>query len=199
MSLDGSYFDRLYEADADPWQFRTRDYESRKRKLTLACLPDPHYGSCFEPGAAIGVLSAELAGRCDQVLAMDISAAALRLAEEDLPKNVLLRQGAVPRDWPDGSFDLVVLSEVGYYLDSADCLELARLAVLNAHDLVAVHWRHPVAEYPLSGDEVHELLTEAALGAGMRRLVDHREDDLRLDVWSHDARSVAVRTGVPHQ
>jgi Nodulation protein S (NodS) len=199
MSLDGSYFDRLYEADADPWQFRTRDYEARKRKLTLACLPDRHYGSCLEPGAAIGVLSAELAERCDQVLAMDISAAALRLAEGDLPRNVLLRQGAVPHEWPNGSFDLVILSELGYYLDSVDCAELARLAVLSAQDLVAVHWRHPVAEYPLSGDEVHELLTEAAIGAGMHRLVDHREDDLRLDVWSHDARSVAMRTGVPHQ
>ena len=199
MSLDGSYFDRLYEADADPWQFRTREYETRKRNLTLACLPDRHYGSCFEPGAAIGVLSAELAGRCDHVLAMDISAAALRLAEKDLPENVLLRHGAVPRDWPDGSFDLVVLSEVGYYLDRSDCSELAGLAVRNAQDLLVVHWRHPVADYPLSGDEVHELLAEAALGAGMQQLVDHREDDLRLDVWSHDARSVAVRTGVPHQ
>jgi Nodulation protein S (NodS) len=198
MSLDGSYFDRLYEAEDDPWHFRTRDYEARKRKLTLACLPDRHYGTCFEPGAALGVLSAELATRCDQVLAMDISAAALHLAE-GLPKNVLLRQGGVPGDWPDGSFDLVVLSEVGYYLDRGDCVELTRLAVLNSHDLVAVHWRHPVGEYPLSGDEVHELLDEAALGAGMHRLVDHREEDLRLDVWSHDARSVAERTGVPHQ
>jgi SAM-dependent methyltransferase len=199
MSLKGFYFDRLYEADADPWQFRTRDYEERKRQLTLACLPERHYESCFEPGAAIGVLSAQLARRCDQVLAMDISPVALRLAAADLPENVLLRQGAVPRDWPHEPFDLVVLSEVGYYLDKTDCAELAGLAVHNAQDLVAVHWRHPVDEYPLSGDEVHELLTEAALGAGMHQLVDHREDDLKLDVWSHDARSVAVRTGVPHQ
>lgn len=199
MSLDSSYFDCLYEADDDPWHFRTRYYEARKRDLTLACLPERHYGSCFEPGAALGVLSGELAGRCDKVLAMDISAAALRLAGCDLPENVLLRQGTVPRDWPNGSFDLVVLSEVGYYLDRADCSELVRLAVLHARDLVAVHWRHPVAEYPLSGDEVHDLLTEAAHGLDMHLLVEHREADLRIDVWSHDARSVAERTGVPHQ
>jgi Nodulation protein S (NodS) len=199
MSLNASYFDHLFDADADPWQFRTRDYETRKRMLTMACLPERHYRSCFEPGAAIGVLSTELARRCDQVLAMDISATAVRLAQDDLPQNVLMRQGAVPHDWPTGSFDLVVLSEVGYYLDQEDCSALTRLAARSAHDLVAVHWRHPVAEYPLSGDEVHELLAEAALAAGMQQLVDHREADLRIDVWSHDARSVAVRTGVPHQ
>lgn len=199
MSLDASYFDRLFDADTDPWQFRTRDYEARKRMLTLACLPERRYGSCFEPGAAIGVLSAELARRCDQVLAMDISATAVRLAENDLPDNVFMRHGAVHRDWPVGSFDLIVLSEVGYYLDQKDCSELTRLAAMSAQDLVAVHWRHPVAEYPLSGDEVHALLAGAALGAGMHQLVDHREADLRIDVWSYDARSVAVRTGVPHQ
>lgn len=199
MSLGASYFDSLFEVDADPWQFRTRDYEARKRMLTLACLPESRYRSCFEPGAAIGVLSAELARRCDLVLAMDISATAVRLAKEVLPENVLMHHGAVPCDWPHGTFDLVVLSEVGYYLDREDCSELTRLAALSARDLVAVHWRHPVADYPLSGDEVHEFLAEAALGAGMQQLVDHREADVRIDVWSHDARSVAMRTGVPHQ
>lgn len=199
MSLDRAYFDRLYEADADPWAFRTRDYEARKRALTLACLPDRHYGSCFEPGASIGTLSADLARRCDRVLAMDISAAALREAGPGRPPNVQLRRGAVPRDWPDERFDLVVLSEVGYYLDADECAVMVSLAVHRARDLVAVHWRHPVAEYPLTGDQVHAILAEAAADAGMHRLVDHREDDVRLDVWSHDARSVAERTGVPVQ
>ena len=129
---------------------------------------------------------------------MGISALTLREAETQVPGNVVLRQGALPSDWPAGLFDLLVLSEVGYYLGLDDLSRLADLATESARDLVAVHWRHPVADYPTSGDEVHDALREAASRAALRHLVDHREEDLRLDVWSHDARSVAERTGVPH-
>ena len=69
----------------------------------------------------------------------------------------------------------------------------------SATDLVAVHWRHPVEDYPLSGDEVHRILAASCSAAGMTHLVEHVEDDFRIDVWSHDPRSVALRTGVPHQ
>ena len=199
MTLETSYFDRLYEADADPWQFRTRPYEARKREITLAALPERHYCTCFEPGCSIGVLTEALAARCDHVLAMDTAAEALRLASQQLPENVVLQRGAVPADWPDGTFELIVLSEVAYYLDKDDCALLASRATATELDLLAIHWRHPVAEYPISGDEAHDLLHEAARAAGMHHLVAHREDDLRLDVWSHDTRSVAERTGVPHQ
>ncbi len=199
MTLGVSYFDNLYKRASDPWEFRTRRYEARKRELTLAILPETRYKTAFEPGCSIGVLSHALAARCDHLLAMDISASALQIAAFDLPSNVELRQGSVPADWPIGSFDLVVLSEVGYYLDGDDCAILAARAADSARDLIAVHWRHPVEDYPLSGDQVHGLLREATKGASMRHLVDHREDDFRLDVWSHDSRSVAERTGVPHE
>jgi hypothetical protein len=63
-------------------------------------------------------------------------------------------------------------------------------------DLVVVHWRHPVADYPLTGDAVHAVFSAAAGAAGMARLVAHREDDFLLDVFSHDHRSVAARTGL---
>jgi hypothetical protein len=65
--------------------------------------------------------------------------------------------------------------------------------------VVAVHWRHAVDDYPLSGDEVHRILGESSSAVGTTHLVEHIEDDFRIDVWSHDARSVARRTGVPHQ
>ncbi len=199
MNLPQRYFDDLYRADTDPWQFRSRPYETRKRALTLACLPDDRYGSTFEPGCSIGILTAALAARCDRVCAMDISPLALATASHAVPANVELRRGAVPDDWPAERFDLVVLSEVGYYLDTATCARLAALAAGGTRDLVAVHWRHPVHDYPLGGDEVHDLLATAAGQAGMGHLVSHREDDLRLDVWSHDHRSVAARTALVDQ
>lgn len=199
MTLEAAYFDRIYSAKSDPWEFRSRPYEIRKRAVTLASLPALHYSTVFEPGCSIGVLTSELAARSDQVLSMDLSAAALTLAAGTRPPNVELREGTVPGDWPSGSFELVVLSEVGYYLDADDCRRLGEYAAAGAEDLVAVHWRHPVDDYPLSGDEVHRILSATCSTAGMAHLVEHVEDDFRLDVWSHDERSVALRTGVPHE
>ena len=199
MTLLRSYFEDLYGRAPDPWEYRSRPYEFRKRAMTLACLPEAHYDTAFEPGSSIGVLTQDLAARCDELLAMEVSSVALEHAAKSKPQNVELRQGEIPKDWPDGSYDLVVLSEVCYYLDAADCLRAGDCAASTAKDLVVVHWRHPVAEYPLSGDEVHRILSVAATRAGMAHLVEHQEQDFRLDVWSHDARSVALRTGVPHQ
>ena len=196
MSLPSSYFDRLYAADEDPWGFGDRPYEERKRALTVASLPQPHYGTVFEPGCSIGNLTTLLAGRADRVLAMDPAAAALRHATRVVPAHVELACGSVPADWPDGRWDLVVLSEVGYYLDLPAAHDLAELAVAGAEELVAVHWRHPVADYPLGGDEVHAVLAQAAGAAGMGRLVAHAEEDFLLDVWSRDGRSVARRGGL---
>ena len=196
MSLPQSYFDQLYVKDDDPWSFRTRAYELRKRDITVAALPERWYGSVFEPGCSIGLLTASLAQRSGRVLAMDISVEALQRINAGLPANVELRQGAIPQDWPDGTFDLVVLSEVAYYLDTAACRRAAELACGSARDLIAVHWRHPVEDYPLGGDEVHEVIRGVAEARGLSLLVNHVEEDFRLDVWSCDRRSVAARSGL---
>lgn len=196
MTLGASYFEDLYRQDGDPWGFRTRWYELRKRHLTLAALPQQHYGTVFEPGCSIGLLTSELAARSGRVLAMDISNVALEQARTGQPKNVELRRGSVPSDWPEGQFDLVVLSELGYYLDGEDCGHLANLAVATARDVIAVHWRHPVQDYPLTGDDVHHIVEHIAVEQGLIRLCTHVEADFRLDVWSRDHRSVAARTGL---
>ncbi len=196
MSLDQGYFEGLYQQDRDPWGFRTRWYETRKRQLTLAALPDTHYDRVFEPGCSIGVLTHELAARSGTVLAMDISARALEQARLDQPDNVELRRGSVPADWPPGRFDLIVLSEMGYYLDEPDCRRLAQLATIRSRDLIAVHWRHRVGDYPLTGDQFHRILDQTAARGGLGRICSHVEADFRLAVWSHDHRSVASRTGL---
>lgn len=196
MTLGPEYFDALYADNADPWGFRTRWYEERKRRLTMAALLEATYGSVFEPGCSIGALTADLAARADRVLAMDVSAQAIEAAAERHLPNVELRQGSVPDEWPPGRFDLVILSELGYYLDQRDCHRLAGLALRAGDELLAVHWRHPVADYPLSGDRVHQILADQAAALGFQRVVDHVEPDVRLETWSRDPRSVAARTGL---
>jgi SAM-dependent methyltransferase len=201
MSLPTSYFDAMYAADPDPWGLSSRWYEQRKYALTLAALPRRRYRSAFEPGCSVGVLTEQLAGRCDRLLAVDVAAAAVQVARTRLAgrSHVLVEQRAIPADWPDGRFDLVVLSEVGYYLDPLDLGRLARSAVAALEpggDLVAVHWRHPVADYPLDGDAVH---AELAASSGLERTCRHVEADFLLEIFARTppaARSVARAEGL---
>lgn len=196
-SLGVDFFDDFYEGKADPWGFETRWYEERKRALTLASLPRPRFASGLEIGCSTGVLTAELAARCDQLTAVDIAAAPLEKARARVGDGVTLLQLATPGEWPEGRFDLVMLSEVGYYY-SADDLEQVITQVLSSLTpdgvVVACHWRHPVAEYPLSGDDVHAALAaRGELGA----LARHEEEDFRLEVFARPpVASVAAQTGL---
>lgn len=198
-SLDRGYFDDFYSAGGDPWGFETRWYEKRKRDITLASLPREKFVSAFEPGCAIGVLTSALAERCDRVLATDISPAPLITARRRLAgrPGVTLQRRRVPQEWPPGRFDLVVLSEVGYYCGTADLTQLIAAASSSLTDdgvLLACHWRHPVADYPMTGDTVHERIRQES---GLDVLVQHVEEDFRLDVLvGPPARSVAHRDGL---
>jgi SAM-dependent methyltransferase len=89
----------------------------------------------------------------------------------------------IPQDWPAGHFDLIVFSEVLYYFSATDLsrvLELGCAALRPGGSLLAVHWRHPVADYPRSGDEVHKAL---AGRPGLARLAEHREPDFIAEVY----------------
>ncbi|KUL23712.1 SAM-dependent methyltransferase [Actinoplanes awajinensis] len=231
MSTPISYFERMYAADPDPWSFETRWYDARKHALTVDALPARRYRSGFEPGCSTGLLTSRLAARCDRLLATDavgsaVQTAAARLADRP---HVTIRTGQLPRDWPDETFDLIVLSELAYYFDDTDLAtllhhaansltppgdlapsglapnglapnglasgDLASGGLVRGGDLVAVHWRHPVAEHARSGDEVH-----AALAAvpGLHRISRHEEADFLLEVFTRDplAASVARREGL---
>lgn len=196
MSLPPAYFEAIYAKSRDPWGFRTRWYEARKRALVLACLQSEHYPTAFEPGCSIGMTTASLSTRVDRLVAMDIASRALDLARAATPPNVEFRQGQVPDDWPEERFDLIVISELAYYLEPADCSRLAGLASRSAGELIVVHWRHPVADYPLRGDDVQCIFASEAASAGLQHLLTHTEPDFRIDTWTRDPRSVADRSGL---
>lgn len=199
--VDGDPISRFltetYARHDDPWGLESRWYEQRKRSVTLASLPAERYGRVLEIGCSIGVLTEQLAERCDDVLAVDLSAAAVETARARLGdrEGVEVVRGDVREGLPPGPWDLIVLSEVGYYLTEAELQRLARdmqLAIGERGTLVACHWRHAAAAHLLSGDQVHEVLDEQ----GIPRLVHHREADFVLDVYSADSRSVAQREGI---
>jgi trans-aconitate methyltransferase len=198
VTLPASYFDNVYADAADPWGFTDRWYEQRKRDLTLAMLPQAQYASAFEAGCSIGVLTQSLATRCRSLLAVDISAAAVEAADQRCAElaHVTVQQAQLPADWPAGGFDLIVLSEIGYYFDNADLALVARRACAASQTLIAVHWRHPVEDYPLTGDMVHAALVHAAGSHGLTHLAEYRDADISADVWTRESRSVAQRMGL---
>jgi SAM-dependent methyltransferase len=201
MSLDVGYFDQMYATAADPWGLASRWYEARKYALSLALLPEPHYRDAFEPGCSVGVLTGMLATRCGEVLAWDASSAAVRAATARtaaLP-NVCVRPGAIPGEWPPGQFDLIVFSEVLYYFAGGELdrvLDRGVTSLRPGGSLLAVHWRHPVADYPRGGDDVHRVL---AARRDLARRVGHTETDFTAEVYQRAGRglvSVAQAEGL---
>ncbi len=182
---DAAHFDRLYAANADPWGFRTSGYEHDKYRATLAALPDRRFRSALEVGCSIGELTRRLAPRCDRLLGLDLSEAALREAEAACAglDGVGFRRAAVPADWPDGAFDLVVLSEVLYFLVPDDLAAVAGRCLGSLEPggvVVLVNWTGPTDD-PLSGDDAAELFI-AGTAARLRAVRQERHPGYRLDV-----------------
>jgi len=196
--LSREYFERLYERRDDPWRFETRWYEERKRALTIAALPRRRYRNVLELGCSTGLLTSQLADRADAVEAIDISQAAVDVAGSRLADrgHVRIGRGDIREELPAGSFDLVLISEVAYYLAEHEVEALGesiRGCLAASADVVLCHWRWPVDDYPLSGDEVHGILRSRLNLEAISRL---EEQDLLLEVLSTDIRSVATREGL---
>jgi len=192
-SLPPSYFEALYREYEDPWSFATSDYERAKYDVTLAALPRARYRSAFEIGCSVGVLTARLAERCDALLSVDVSEAALERARQHCAglRHVSFARLCVPDAFPQRSFDLIVLSEVGYYWSLAD-LERARVLIADHLEpgghLLLVHWTPVVADYPLTGNEVHRrFLASAGPGNALEHRGGRREASYRLDLFERRA------------
>lgn len=200
-TLDAGYFRDLYAASPDPYGLAERWYETRKYAISLALLPSERYGAAFEPGCSIGVLTARLATRCDSLLACDAVPEAVESARArtaGLP-GVHVERHSVPDEWPPGSFDLIVFSELLYYFDDADLDSVLRLGtgtLSPGGHLLAVHWRHPAPDHPRTGDDVHDRL---AAHDGLARLACYRDPDFTAEVYARadgDVRSVAQAGGI---
>jgi cyclopropane fatty-acyl-phospholipid synthase-like methyltransferase len=182
-SLPPEYFEKLYAEDPDPWRFATSEYERAKYDATLAALPRQRFGNALEIGCSIGVLTHRLAARCDALLAVDVAEVALaeaRMRCADL-KQVTIARMRVPQEWPDGRFDLMLFSEVLYYL-SADDLDATaartRAALDDGGTVLLVHYTLPT-NYPASGDAAATRFIEASGLVPIRQL---REEQYRLDL-----------------
>lgn len=186
-SLTEKYFEDVYAANDDPWNFAASEYEAEKYAATLAALPAEFYQNAFEIGCSIGVLTEKLAARCGKLLSVDVSEKALAQARKRCAglSQVTFKKMSVPQEFPAEMFDLILISEVGYYLAAEDwdrTIEKIFAQSAAKGQIALVHWLPPVADYPQTGDEVHDSFAEF-VGDKMRNLYEKRAENYRLDVW----------------
>jgi len=181
--IQAAFFEDLYERSEDPWSFATSDYERRKYAHTLSTVGAPWCERTLEIGCSIGVFTELLAGKTGELVAIDVSERALARARRRLHgrRGVRLVRASFPEEMPTGRWDLIVCSEILYYLDT-DTFALAvnrlRECLEAGSTVLAVHWRAATRSYPLLGDEVHDRL--AAVLGGWHAL-DDRRAQYRLD------------------
>jgi len=187
-TIGADYFDALYRADPDPWRFASSAYEREKYAASLAALPARRFRSGFEIGCSIGILTNELGGVCDELLAVDVADAALEQARRNcLLPNVRFANMPVPDAWPDNrQFDLIVLSEVLYYLVPDDIGRVAEKVAASIEPTGVVLLVHYLGEtdYPVTGDQAADTFMATV---DLRLDTQIRTERYRIDVLSSSA------------
>lgn len=178
-------FDGLYSRSPDPWDYETSRYEREKYAATLKALPAARYRNAVEFGCSIGVLTAELARRCDTLTAVDVSRVALEVAKaRSGTEGVHFVRGEIPADWPDGAFDLLVFSEILYFLSAREVQSTVARALgclePGGHILL-VNWLGE-CRTELTGDDAAEMFTHLARDGGCRVAQVRRTNDYRIDL-----------------
>ena len=179
------HFERIYAANADPWDYLGSAYESAKRDATIEALRDRRYASGLEVGCSIGVLTRRMADRCDRLLAIDFIDDALvgaRAACVDR-QHVSFQNMRVPAEWPDGAFELIVLSEVLCFLSASDNLALVgrcKDALAPSGEILLVNWLGDAPGDPCSGNEAASCFIAAA-GSWLRVGLHRKTDRYRID------------------
>jgi hypothetical protein len=183
--MTASDFEARYRVDPDPWGYLESEYERRKYAATLAaCGPGP-FACALELGGSIGVFSAMLAPRCERLVTVDVSPTAVASARSNLASHPSAEPivGAIPAAVPRLAYDLVVASEILYYLSNdelAGTLALLHRTMVAGATLVAVHWRPGGPERPRDAAQAHAALANVP---GLTRVHQGGTDDYLLEVF----------------
>lgn len=183
-AIGAEHFDAMFDQAPDPWGYDDTPYERDRFRRTVAALAGRRYAAALELGCANGALTDQLAPLCDRLLATDISASALEAARRRVGArpNVTLERRTLPGEVPVGPFDLIVASDMLYYLGLEGVValvaELAAQAAPVCRMLIASYLGD--TETRLTG----EMSSETAIAhlPGWRRVHAERTGRLRIDV-----------------
>ena len=183
------HYEEWFRSDPDPWKFESSEYEATKRAATVEACGAEAGRRVLELGAANGVLAEALLPLAAELVAVEGVPAAAALARGRLEGHdgAAVVEGLIPADVPGGPFDLVVASEILYYLDAeAYAATLAALPAWLAPGgrIVAVHWRPAGPERPRTAADVHR---DLATHPGLRLTTTADTDDYRLSVLERPA------------
>jgi cyclopropane fatty-acyl-phospholipid synthase-like methyltransferase len=183
FASSAAFFEAKYQEKTDPWDFSSSAYELRRYDAILRAIAHRRYGRAFEPGCSIGVLTERLAAHCDEVYAIDFSPSASARAHArcaHLPQ-VEVHCASLPEGTPAKDFDLLVLSEIGYYFALQDWQRICTVLIDSippGATVLAAHWLGYSQDHRISGDEVHEILLSHAK---LRAEHAERDPNMRLD------------------
>jgi SAM-dependent methyltransferase len=112
-----AFFEDLWKR-GDPWRLETSEFERAKYECEIAALRDRRYPRVLEIGCGAGCFTRALALIADQIIALDISPAAIGRARALGLSSVDFRVGNIMEYDPraEGPWDLIVISETIYYL-----------------------------------------------------------------------------------
>jgi SAM-dependent methyltransferase len=124
-------FDKLYSQDGDPWDYASRPYEQKKYRNTLDVVLANCRGtaSALEVGCSIGVFTKMMTSLFDEILAIDLSSEAVKLAAKNVAEasNVeIKRVDFLTLDADARTFDVIFFAEVLYYLPADQAPEVCR-------------------------------------------------------------------------
>jgi glycosyltransferase involved in cell wall biosynthesis/peptidoglycan/xylan/chitin deacetylase (PgdA/CDA1 family)/ubiquinone/menaquinone biosynthesis C-methylase UbiE len=117
---DVHYFETLFAQGDNPWSY-TSPYETRKYAQTLELITSGNCREVLELACAEGHFTERLMAYVDKLIAADISAVALERAAERCQRQPLnnvsfVRVDLIKDSLPDGLFDVIVCSEVLYFV-----------------------------------------------------------------------------------
>jgi 2-polyprenyl-3-methyl-5-hydroxy-6-metoxy-1,4-benzoquinol methylase len=195
-SRDPQHFEQLYRADPDPWNFATSAYEQDKYEATLSALGTRRFARALEVGCSIGVLTELLAKHCDQLIGLDFAPSAVEAARTRCAPypSVTIEQMQVPQQWPGGRFDLILFSEVLYFLDEADLMKICARTVRSIQPggrVLLVNYTG-VTDDPISGSAAAAFFI-AETAPSLQPILQKRDPHYQLDllaVEQEDRRSL---------
>ncbi|MBR9841455.1 MAG: methyltransferase domain-containing protein [Rhodobacteraceae bacterium] len=161
MGVGRDHLHALYADTSDPWDFEHSGYEQAKFAATRAALTRPRYASAFELGCGNGQLAQHLVDICDRYTGMDAVAIAIEAARRAVPDATFILD-FYPCPLPRGDFDLLILSEILYFLDEGSLRKLA-LDIASAWpkaEVLCVSWLGET-DHDLQGEEALAIFTAA--------------------------------------